>query len=77
MDVCDLAEDEDALSRCQQDKERMEEVGRIDVQFWRCEGGPQIERGGISAGIAGLTLNEAGPVHEKALKGEAKYHCVL
>jgi hypothetical protein len=69
-----IAEDEDALRRVYQDKERMDEVGCIVVEFWRCQRveAPADE---VSPKLAEIqSLNTA--VHEKALMGEAKYHSV-
>lgn len=69
-----IAEDENALDRVKEDQQRLSEVGRIDIEIWRVT---HIEVP-VGTGYVKASNIEAPntPVHEKALKGEAKYHSV-
>ncbi|CZR63017.1 uncharacterized protein PAC_12914 [Phialocephala subalpina] len=62
--------DDHAYSRVEKDQERMRNVGCIDVEIWRKEGQRRSSRvpDKIKEDL------QTGAVHEKALKGEPKYH---
>lgn len=68
------ASNDDAYARVERDMQHMASVGNIDVDVWRMGEGQKVawrnasQKHMINKGLA--------EVHEKALKGEPKYHGV-
>lgn len=61
--------DDDAYARVEKDTKRMADVGSISIQIWRVAEGRKVAS--VPKKVAELSKTE---VHEKALKGEPKYH---
>lgn len=67
-----IAEDEELLYHVKEATKKMKAAGRIDVEFWRL--GARVTPFAAPVRVEGLKKIDV--VHEKVLKGQAKYQTV-